>query len=110
MPDQNGVLSDKEKDQAIAWLKERWTKSCPACDRREFSIGEHVVHTPIHFGGALKFGGPMYPQLAVVCKNCGYTLLFNAVLMGIIESKEEIKEESEKNGEVTPPKQNARDT
>ena len=36
-----------------------------------------------------------YPQVMVICVECAYTLLFNAVVSGFIESKQDDKENKE---------------
>jgi hypothetical protein len=39
-------------------------------------------------GGAILSGGPVYPYVVVACQGCGYTLFFNAVVMGLAEASE----------------------
>jgi predicted nucleic-acid-binding Zn-ribbon protein len=71
---------------ALAWIKERTKlKGCVACGKNNFELGAHVV-APIRLSGTqVQFGGATYPSVPLICRNCGYTYFFNAVVMGIYE-------------------------
>lgn len=83
-------LTPKEKEIALAWLNEKWVtdKGCPICTSNQWRIGDALVapmnSTP---GGGVMIGGPTYPQLMLICTNCGHTHYFNAVVMGLVKSK-----------------------
>jgi hypothetical protein len=85
VPDQVGKLTDDEKTKAIAWLKEKWKEpsNCPISKDNNWTIGDHVI-TPfvIGNGGAIS-ANVAYPHVLLICKTCGHTILFNAVMMGI---------------------------
>lgn len=34
-------------------------------------------------GGGLVIGGPTLPSAALICANCGYTALFNLLVLGL---------------------------
>jgi predicted nucleic-acid-binding Zn-ribbon protein len=85
MPDDNGKLSPEEKKKITDWLQKRWKESpkCPISGDDDWAIGDHAI-TPVIMGkqGGI-FGDVGYPHIMLICKTCGYTILFNAVMMGI---------------------------
>ena len=86
MQSDDGILSAKQKEKAIAWLNAKAPNlSCPACQTRRFSVGDHFLSPPIFYGRDLIIGGPSYPQFFVVCENCAHMLQFSAVAADIIE-------------------------
>lgn len=44
--------------------------------------------------GGVVLGGSAYPQIMTICKNCGHTVHFNAVFMGLFKREEAEEEES----------------
>ena len=87
MPDSEGRLSENEKALIESWLRERWKSGrldCPVSGHRDWVIADHLVQMFIHQKGVgLRIGGPVYPHAVVICNGCGYTLFFNAVMMGL---------------------------
>lgn len=86
-------LTPDQRRITEAWVKEHWagSKACPICTQSKWSIAEHVVqpvtHSPI---GALNLGGgPAYPAVPMICNTCGYTVYFNAVIMGLFAPAKE---------------------
>jgi hypothetical protein len=87
---------DKEKQQeALKILNSKWVKDkdCEICGKSNWTIAEDLVMPMPFTGGGLVIGGPSYPQLQVICGNCGNTKYFNAVILGVARS------EQKKNGE-----------
>src|SRR2546425_13340153 len=86
MPDNDGKLTEEEKQRILNWTKEHWKGqvNCPICASPNWIIGDHVV-LPITLGkdSNLMLGGPGYPQVMLVSQPCGYTIFFNAVVIGI---------------------------
>ena len=94
MPDVSGQLSQGEKERIVVWLKGQWSQDdrCPVSGGTNWIILDHLVHPPpyANAGRGMNLGGPKYPQVMVACKDCGYTMYFNAVLIGIAsEEKQE---------------------
>lgn len=59
---------------------------------------EHLV-TPVVLsvgsaGYGMNLGGTIYPQIQVICTNCGHTQYFNAIIMGISPRGAEVNEKS----------------
>lgn len=69
--------------RTVAWLLEKWTgpKTCPICQAEKWSAGPWTSELPgrVEWGG----GGRAFPVVVVTCMNCGYELLFNALVMGL---------------------------
>jgi hypothetical protein len=83
MPDESGKLSTEDKEKVEAWLKKKWRApvTCPVSQDNNWIIGDHVV-TPVNWATkGLIVGGRVYPQVMLICKTCGHTLLFNAMVM-----------------------------
>ncbi len=95
MPDDKGKLTDADTRAVKEWFKKRWTKDsrCFFCSENNWAIGEHTV-APINMSprGGINIGGPQYPQVMLICNNCGNTLYFNAPLIGIVESRKKAEE------------------
>ncbi len=90
MPDKKGKLSPEEKEKVKEWLEEKWKASnlCPVSHDNNWVIGDYTV-TPINFSSTgTILGGPISPQVMLICSTCGYTLYFNAMVMGIFASGE----------------------
>jgi hypothetical protein len=89
MPNERGKLSTSEKDNIQTKINELWrggAKNCPICGSNHWILGDHVVESPIITEGARGFGAGAYPSVMLISKPCGYTIYFNAVILGVITS------------------------
>ena len=57
---------------------------CKECNQKSISVSDDMVVSPIFANGGVAFGGPSYPQIMLVCTNCGNTRFFNAVVAGAV--------------------------
>ena len=63
---------------------------CIVCGNTKWDVAIHMGHLPAHKGGAYLI--PLvnmvnsFPLAVVICSNCGYTLIFNLIQLGIDES------------------------
>ena len=82
---QKSVKLDLEK--AEEWLDTHWKgdQLCPICGSNDWWICDEVVEMKAYNEGRLLAGGSVFPHLAVICPTCGNTLLFNAMLAGLVE-------------------------
>lgn len=70
-----------------AWLIERKypLPRCPICDSHSWLLARDIVqleqYRPIDNG--------VYPVAKVHCKTCGYTMFFDAVVVGLVKGREE---------------------
>lgn len=103
MPDKNGVLTQEEREKLLDFFHTRWSggHDCPICKANDWNLAEYIIHSWIYRPDGLHTGGPAYPLVHFLCSNCGYTVLFNAVILGILpgaEDAEKKTDEEEKHG------------
>lgn len=79
-------LPENWRADVIAKLNEKvpGTATCPACGKQEVrAAGDLVTSITISDAMGLILGGSSYPQLHLICNNCGFTRAFNyMILMG----------------------------
>ena len=93
-------LTQEQKDKIDKWLIEKWGPDgpCYVCKTSNWAILSHLV-TPVVFSEkGFWAGGPAYPQAAIVCTNCGHTVYFNAILIGLVEEEEQGSKEKPGDG------------
>jgi len=103
MPDKDNKLTEEEKKAVVDWINKRAPgMTCGVCGQKHFILGDHAIAGFVHSGGGLALGGVTYPQIMVICTNCGHTINFNAVVIGALKppASEAPKEEA-KESEVT---------
>jgi len=78
-------FDEEKKKKALEELSKKWTgkKECEICGTNNWSVPDDIVMPMAFTGGGLTIGGPTYPQLQIICSNCGNTKIFNAVILGI---------------------------
>jgi hypothetical protein len=95
--DSKKTLSDEQRKLVEEWLQTHWTssKTCPISGHTMWSVSDHVVQPMTHIPvGAVTLGGAAsYPGILVICSGCGYTMTFNAVIMGLFPKQEKEKEQ-----------------
>jgi hypothetical protein len=88
MPDQDGKLTDSEKEQVLRLLRPSGIFAgveCPICKSREWIIADHLVQAAtLGPNNSVQFGGLSYPFTMAISVPCGHTLFFNAVVLGFI--------------------------
>jgi hypothetical protein len=97
MPDAQGKLTPAEKQTVQSRLIALgWTgrAGCPVCGDNQWTIADHFVQ-PITRGAAnsLNLGGPGYPQVMLISNKCGYTMYFNAVVIGLFRDEPSEKQD-----------------
>ncbi len=84
---QNITLLDREK--AEEWLTSQWSglKECPICQQNIWNMPNELVSVNEYRGaGVMALGSTAsFPFVMVVCSFCGYTMFFNAVVMGLVK-------------------------
>jgi hypothetical protein len=88
MPDSTGKLTPEEHLRIINWINTRWQRGvpCEMCGMRNiWNAGDRIV-TPVNLADGHNFvlGGVHYPQIPILCSNCGNTKYVNAIVAGII--------------------------
>ena len=87
--DDTGELTPQQVQKIVDWVKshDKGGLTCPVCKSQKWTVGKHFV-TPITLGPGLstQLGGLTYPQIMLVSDECGFTLLMNAVVVGLLPS------------------------
>lgn len=83
-----GALTPEQEETAQAWLAEVFGDgpTCPMCSNNDWVMGP--ILSRLYATRAL-MGGRGYPTLVMVCENCAYTALFNALVIGVDQPDEE---------------------
>lgn len=84
----NSNFFNKEKQaKAIKWLEEKWLKThrkCEVCGHDQWALGDDLI-TPLAFSpNSIDIGNKNYPNVLLMCNNCGNSKFFNAVIMKIL--------------------------
>jgi hypothetical protein len=74
---------------ASAWFAQHWSepRNCPVCKQATWGIAPTFAQIPVSPMG-LQTPPRTNPCVAVVCRTCGNTLFFNAVIMGLLPQEE----------------------
>lgn len=79
-------VNSEQLESVKKWIEERSPSlSCPGCGGKDWAIQNELAFALLidaQDGQINQRKG--YPMVAVTCKNCGYTALFNAIQMGIM--------------------------
>lgn len=81
-------MEPTDRDRIVRILEERWKspRICPLCRGRSFVCG-HIEELRGYAGGTLAGGTVVEPVVSVSCKGCGYVLLFNACVLGLVDER-----------------------
>jgi hypothetical protein len=88
--DQKSSMTEEQQKKAIAWLERYWkqeNRKCEICLAADWLVLGDII-TPMIFSIHGFSVGNAYPQFMVVCKNCGHTKYFNAMIAKITEKDE----------------------
>jgi len=93
-------LAQREQEKFVKWLsvrahpKGRGVPSCPLCGQAEWCLSDTVIQVEAFKGtgrsrrpanaNPRSCPDPLMPLVPLACGRCGCTLLFNAVLTGIV--------------------------
>ena len=75
----------------VRWIEKHWKGEgrCPVCAENDrWQPGDHVVELRRFRPGATTPGRPVQPLVTVTCMNCGNTLFFSAVVLGLVPEEE----------------------
>jgi hypothetical protein len=88
MPDANGRLSPAEIEHIDRWVKRHaggGYPMCPVCRTQSWLVQGHVTQGAKHpiTDQFAVLSDMAFPHVGVICFTCGYTMFFNAGLMGL---------------------------
>lgn len=90
-----GRKAETEPKRTMDWLNTHRTTGevCLVCGSGDFSLSCKVWRRREFSQGPLVIGGKsvVLPLVAVLCDKCGYTMLFNAIVMGTAERDQPAK-------------------
>jgi len=76
-------MSKYDTNKLIAHLKVKWAgRPCPMCLVGNWEVQDSIFQIMEFNEGSLVIGGPIVPLVPVTCKNCGNTILLNAIVSG----------------------------
>ncbi|PWK98196.1 hypothetical protein [Hallerella porci] len=77
-------------DDFLKKMNAQWQdKTCPICRAKNWQIEEGAYELREFQGGNLVLGnGSIIPVVPIMCRNCGYTILFNAIVNGLVKNKQ----------------------
>lgn len=92
---ENSSLSQEARRMAIEWLdKQAPELKCECCQNKRWILADEFVTPRIITGsGDALIAGPQYPSIMIICKNCGNTKYFNAMIAGVFNPENKKSEE-----------------
>lgn len=94
-PDAN-LLRPEQLQQVLDWIKTRWThpQACPIDGSTSWEVPTQMAAIPVLTPARVFELGRSFPVVPVSCASCGYTVLINAVKIGLVPSIEAIQASS----------------
>ena len=78
-------------ERALRWIEDNWVgqKACPICGNSGWFMGDVLGEMRQLNPNArwMPNFGSTYPMIVLSCENCGYTLLFNAIVLGLMDRR-----------------------
>jgi len=107
-------LTKEQENKIIKKIDEALEKKgkkeiiCSICGNKEFILAGGVSNIFItdRFSGGIVLGGPVLPNVPIICKNCGNTFFMNAKVLGINFEEETSKEDNKKEKQKKEEKSN----
>lgn len=92
LPKSPRKLTAGDMEKFNAWVRTQTRtglQPCSMCGALSWKLSEHVVEIRPFYEGNMVLSGPLYPMVVLTCGNCGHSVFFNAVLIGIVEGKKD---------------------
>ena len=86
----NSYLTDEQKTLVGVWLDTHWTDfSCPFHQgETTWNLGDLIGSVPAHAPTGSVAPAKVYPSIVLVCNICGFTVLINALKVGVVPRDE----------------------
>jgi hypothetical protein len=84
-------INSEQHAKLTKFVREKWQPpfQCPYCRTNNWNITQEVFQLTEFSSGGILIGGPVVPLAPVTCNNCGHTVLLNAIIAGVVETKKE---------------------
>lgn len=65
--------------------------TCPICGNNNFILADGFVNDLLQetMGSGLVIGGPVIPEVIIICGHCGYVMKFSTGILGLLSKKTE---------------------
>jgi hypothetical protein len=95
MPDPNGAMTPEEFQKAKNWLVGKAPEGkCVMCGTDRWTITTAILNPPLLFPDQnFRAVSPTFPLIGIICDNCAHVEFFSAVIMGIVPSTKENKDQ-----------------
>ena len=87
MSDDDFKLTHAQRMKVEAHIDSKATLigKCSVCGERKWGLLDHFVTLPIYYpDGGFRIPGGRYPNVGLICHNCGHTQLINAYVAGAL--------------------------
>lgn len=83
------VLNENQIARVNEHLDAKWTepRKCPICGHEDWRVNDRLLQL-FEFDAVdrlIMAGGVVCPLVTITCSNCGYTILFSAVTVGLVD-------------------------
>jgi ribosomal protein S27AE len=83
-------MSNYDQQKLLSFLQRKWRNNvCPMCGANQWGVSDKAMELREYQQGNLVIGGALQPVIPVNCGNCGYTILINGLITGVIERPKE---------------------
>ncbi len=63
---------------------------CNSCGLSSISFSDTIYEMREFNGGRLNLSSSLYPVIVASCSNCGNTVFYNAIILGLVNQKGEL--------------------
>jgi hypothetical protein len=77
-------------NKVIEFFNKKWGeyKVCPVCKQTDWIIFERLYEVREYHEEGMVLAGGIIPFIVVSCTTCGNTRFFNAIVAGVVKSRE----------------------
>ena len=87
-------ISPSQQQELFHWLRAKGVREdCPACGAESWMAGDIIAPPTAPGGGETAVGGPSFPLVQIVCKNCSYVMQFAGTPIGLDTHMENLRQE-----------------
>jgi len=89
MPQTTEDDEHKLTQEQIQWILEKVRTKlkdplCPLSETRNWGVAPHLVGLQARHPASQGISGATYPCVVMICRDCGYSMLVNAYVFGIL--------------------------